>query len=169
MQDPKIGREILPIPDQAYQGYTPVDARDAAAPRQSMLHASEGSPNVVIVLVDDMGFGIPSAFGGCVNMPTTDRLAESGLRYNQFHTTALCSPTRQALLTGRNHHSSGFGSINGICDQLAGQQRNATEYLRNYRRNLEIEWLQHSRIWENAPDSTLGNQHLGAIRSVAGG
>ena len=119
-QDTKIGREILPIPDRPYQGYTPIDARDAPRPQQPMLHAPENAPNVVIVLIDDMGFGIPSAFGGCVDMPTTDRLAKNGLRYNQFHTTALCSPTRQALLTGRNHHSSGFGSITEFATSWPG-------------------------------------------------
>src|SRR5262252_992841 len=76
-----------------------------------MLHAPEGAPNVVIVLVDDMGFGIPSGFGGCVDMPTTERLAKGGLRYNHMHTTALCSPTRAALLTVRNHHSVNMGVI----------------------------------------------------------
>jgi arylsulfatase A-like enzyme len=106
-----IGREILPIPDRPYQGYTPIDARSGGMPEQTLLNAPQGAPNIVIVLIDDMGFGIPSAFGGCVDMPTSDRLAETGLRYNQFHTTALCSPTRQAILTGRNHHSSGMGSI----------------------------------------------------------
>ena len=110
-QNVKIGREILPIPDQAFRGPVPFDARDAQAPVQPMLHAPEGAPNVVIVLLDDMGFGIPSAFGGCVEMPTTERLAKGGLRYNQMHTTALCSPTRAALLTGRNHHSVNMGVI----------------------------------------------------------
>src|SRR5262245_49874825 len=110
-QDPKVGREILPIPDPPYQGAVPFDARMASAPPQPMLHAPEGAPNVVIVLLDDMGFGIPSAFGGFVEMPTTDRLARSGLRYNHMHTTALCSPTRAALLTGRNHHSVNMGVI----------------------------------------------------------
>jgi arylsulfatase A-like enzyme len=110
-QDPKVGREILPIPDQPYRGPVPFDARTSAPPPQPMLHAPEGAPNVVIVLIDDMGFGIPSAFGGCVEMPTTERLAKGGLRYNHFHTTALCSPTRAALLTGRNHHSVNMGVI----------------------------------------------------------
>ncbi|HEX4999985.1 MAG TPA: arylsulfatase [Terriglobia bacterium] len=110
-QDPKTGREILPIPDQPYMGAVPFDARTAAAPPQPTLHAPKGAPNVVLVLIDDMGFGIPSAFGGCVNMPTSDRLAKQGLRYNQMHTTALCSPTRAALLTGRNHHSVNMGVI----------------------------------------------------------
>src|SRR5215813_11061647 len=110
-QDVNIGREIIPIPDKPYSGPVPFDARDAEAPKQPMLSAPKGAPNVVIVLLDDMGFGIPSGFGGCVNMPTTERLAKSGLRYNHFHTTALCSPTRAALLTGRNHHTCGMASI----------------------------------------------------------
>src|SRR5215470_6055362 len=110
-QDVKIGREILPIPDQPYNGPVPFDARDADAPKQAMLSAPDGAPNVVIVLVDDMGFGIPSGFGGFVEMKTTERLAKGGLRYNHFHTTALCSPTRAALLTGRNHHSVNMGVI----------------------------------------------------------
>jgi arylsulfatase A-like enzyme len=110
-QDPKIGREILPIPDQPHHGPVPFDARTATAPPQPLLHAPEGAPNVVIVLIDDMGFGIPSAFGGCVEMPASERLAKRGLRYNQMHTTALCSPTRAALLTGRNHHSVNMGVI----------------------------------------------------------
>src|SRR5262249_17048783 len=110
-QDVKVGREILPIPDQPYRGAVPFDARTASAPQQPMLHAPEGVPNVVIVLLSDMGSGIPSAFGGCVDMPTTDRLAKNGLRYNHMHTTALCSPTRAALLTGRNHHSVNMGVI----------------------------------------------------------
>jgi arylsulfatase len=77
-QDVKVGREILPIPDQPHRGAVPFDARNAVAPTQAVLHAPKGAPNVVMVLVDDMGFGIPSAFGGCVNMPTTDRLAKDG-------------------------------------------------------------------------------------------
>ena len=71
----------------------------------------EGAPNVLLVLLDDAGFGQPSAFGGPVAAPTMTRVAEEGVRYNRFHVTALCSPTRAALLTGRNHHAVGFGSI----------------------------------------------------------
>src|SRR3954470_2408786 len=69
----------------------------------------EGAPNVLLVLIDDAGFGNPSAFGGPINTPNLTRLADGGLRYNRFHATALCSPTRAALLTGRNHHTVGFG------------------------------------------------------------
>ena len=84
------------------------------------MKAPAGAPNVVIVLIDDMGFGMSSAFGGPVNMPTVERLASQGLRYNQFHTTALCSPTRTALLSGRNHHMNNMGSITETATAFPG-------------------------------------------------
>jgi arylsulfatase A-like enzyme len=77
----------------------------------ALVKAPANAPNVLIVLIDDMGFGQSSAFRGPIHMPTVESLANSGLRYNEFHTTALCSPTRSALLSGRNHHMNNFGSI----------------------------------------------------------
>ena len=91
-----LPREVLPI-----RSDSPMDP----------ILPPKGAPNVVVVVIDDMGFGAPSAFGGPCRMPTADRLAAAGLRYSRFHVTALCSPTRQALLTGRNHHSVGMGTI----------------------------------------------------------
>src|SRR5213593_4512256 len=79
-----------------------------------------GAPNVLVILLDDVGFGASSAFGGPCQTPTAERLAANGLRYNRFHTTALCSPTRQALLTGRNHHSVGMGGITEIATSAPG-------------------------------------------------
>jgi len=76
--------------------------------------APEGVPNVLLILIDDMGFGQSSAFGGPINMPTVEALANEALRFNQFHTTALCSPTRTALLSGRNHHMNNMGGIRGL-------------------------------------------------------
>lgn len=105
------GREILPIPDVAKAGPAAVYAQDVQYVPAQLLRPPDGAPNVVIVLIDDMGFGAPSTFGGPINMPTLAQMATEGLTYNRFHTTALCSPTRQALLTGRNHHSVGMGSI----------------------------------------------------------
>lgn len=107
----KADRTVLPIPEPDYPRSTVLDARDATPPPRFEVKAPEGAPNVLIVLVDDMGFGMPSAFGGPVRMPAADRLASQGLRFNQFHTTALCSPTRTALLSGRNHHMNNMGSI----------------------------------------------------------
>ena len=90
---------------------TVFDARDATLPARFEVKAPTGAPNVLIVLIDDMGFGMSEAFGGPIHMPTATRLTNNGLRYNQFHTTALCSPTRAALMSGRNHHMTNFGSI----------------------------------------------------------
>ena len=104
-------RTSLPIREPDVPRSTVVDVRDAQAPPRFEVKAPEGAPNVLIVLIDDMGFGQSSTFGGPLNMPTLERLANNGLRYNQFHTTALSSPTRAALLTGRNHHTNNTGSI----------------------------------------------------------
>jgi arylsulfatase len=116
------GREVLPIPDRPYTGLVTYDAKDpdTAFPPIEPLLPPAGAPNVLIVLLDDVGFGASSAFGGPCRTPTADRLAAGGLRYNRFHTTALCAPTRQALLTGRNHHSVGMGSITETATSAPG-------------------------------------------------
>jgi arylsulfatase A-like enzyme len=115
-------REVLPIPDRAYQGLITYDAKDpdSSFPAIEPLRPPPGAPNVLVILIDDCGFGASSAFGGPIATPTFDRLAENGLKYNRFHTTALCSPTRQALLTGRNHHSVGMGGITEIATSAPG-------------------------------------------------
>lgn len=96
-----LDRTVLPIPEPQHAPIKQLDVRKAKAPPRFEVRAPKGAPNVVIVLLDDMGFGQPSTFGGGIAMPTLDRLASEGLRYNNFHTAALCSPTRAALLTGR--------------------------------------------------------------------
>ena len=119
-QNPSIGREILPIPDLPVRAEPALHAKDASAPPITPLRPPKGAPNVLIVLIDDMGFGATSAFGGPCEMPTFERLADGGLTYNRFHTTALCSPTRQALLTGRNHHSAEMGSVGEVATSMPG-------------------------------------------------
>ncbi|HEX5703578.1 MAG TPA: arylsulfatase [Pyrinomonadaceae bacterium] len=104
-------RTILPIPHPMIPKLTTQDVREAQTPARFQVKAPDGAPNVLIVLIDDMGFGMSDAFGGPVRMPTATRLAATGLKYNQFHTTALCSPTRAALMSGRNHHVVNFGAI----------------------------------------------------------
>src|SRR5512137_84397 len=118
----KIQREILPIPDIPHVGVTTYDAKDPDTkyPPIEPLRPPKGAPNVLIVLIDDTGFGASSAFGGPVHMPTAERLAAEGLKYNRFHTCALCSPTRQALLTGRNHHTVGMGGITEMATSAPG-------------------------------------------------
>ena len=115
-----LDRTVLPIPEPDYPHETELDARKATPPPRFEVKAPEGAPNVLIVLVDDMGFGMPSAFGGPIHMPTADRLAQAGLRYNQFHTTAVCSPTRTALLSGRNHHMNNMGGITETATAFPG-------------------------------------------------
>jgi arylsulfatase len=119
-QGAALDRTVLPIAEPNYPHSTVLDARDAKPPPRFEVKAPAGAPNVLMVLVDDMGFGMPSAFGGPVHMPTADRLAAEGLRYNEFHTTALCSPTRTALLTGRNHHTGNMGSITETATAFPG-------------------------------------------------
>lgn len=113
---------MLPIPDRPSPGLTTYDAKDpdTAFPPIEPLLPPEGAPNVLVILLDDVGFGASSAFGGPCSTPTAERLAAGGLRYNRFHTTALCAPTRQALLTGRNHHSVGMGSITETATSAPG-------------------------------------------------
>jgi arylsulfatase len=116
----KLDRTTLPIPEPDYPHSTVLDARDATPPPRFQITAPEGAPNVIIVLIDDMGFGMSSSFGGPIHMPTAESLAAQGLRYNQFHTTALCSPTRTALLSGRNHHMNNMGGITEIATAFPG-------------------------------------------------
>ncbi|HEY4367127.1 MAG TPA: arylsulfatase [Steroidobacteraceae bacterium] len=123
-QDPGsiLSRDILPIPDRPHVGLTTYDAKnpDTKYPPIVSLRPPRGAPNVLIVLIDDVGFGASSAFGGPCHTPNAERLAKSGLKLNRFHTTALCSPTRQALLTGRNHHSVGMGAITEMATSAPG-------------------------------------------------
>lgn len=117
-----LDRTKLPIEAPVAAPITELDARDATAPPAFSIDAPAGAPNVVIVLIDDIGFGTAECFGGAISTPTLNRLAENGLRYNQFHTTALCSPTRMAILTGRNHHSANAGSVMEVATAFPGNQ-----------------------------------------------
>ncbi len=114
-------RTILPIPPPKIAESTIMDANDAQPPARFEVKAPDGAPNVLIILIDDMGFGMSDSFGGPIHMPNATRLANNGLRYNQFHTTALCSPTRAALMSGRNHHVNNFGSIAESATAFPGQ------------------------------------------------
>jgi arylsulfatase len=104
-------RTVLPIPPAPFKGKIERTAKDSTPDFPKQVEAPEGAPNVLLILTDDVGFGASSTFGGPIQTPTLQRLADSGLRYNMFHTTALCSPTRAALITGRNHHSVASGVI----------------------------------------------------------
>jgi arylsulfatase A-like enzyme len=106
-----IDGHVLPPPPQAFGGQIDLNAAQSKAYWPARVVPPKGAPNVLLILTDDVGFGAPSTFGGVIPTPALDRIAAAGLRYTNFHTTSLCSPTRAALITGRNHHSVGFGVI----------------------------------------------------------
>src|SRR5215468_2036566 len=110
-KSPTGGSPILPVPDAPFGGVIGRKASESKSAFPKGVTAPKGAPNVLLIMTDDTGFGAASTFGGPVPTPNFDRVANSGLKYNQFHTTALCSPTRAALLTGRNHHTCGMASI----------------------------------------------------------
>jgi arylsulfatase A-like enzyme len=118
----EASRAILPIPARPYAGVTTYDAKDpdTSFPPIEPIRPPAGAPNVLLILIDDAGFGSNSAFGGAPQTPTFERLAADGLKYTRFHTTALCSPTRAALLSGRNHHTVGMGGITEIATSAPG-------------------------------------------------
>jgi arylsulfatase A-like enzyme len=117
-----MDRSILPIQPPPHEHVTTIDARDAEKPEPFNIEAPDGAPNIVIVLIDDIGFGATSTFGGAISTPTFDKLADNGLRFNRFHTTALCSPTRASLLSGRNHHNMNVGSVMEVATGFYGNQ-----------------------------------------------
>ncbi|HEY2350227.1 MAG TPA: sulfatase-like hydrolase/transferase, partial [Puia sp.] len=106
-----ISGKQLPAPDPKFGGEIRDNALQSKAWWAPRIVPPKGAPNVLLILVDDAGYGVTSTFGGVIPTPTLDRLSKAGLRYTQFHSTALCSPTRAALITGRNHHSAGFGVV----------------------------------------------------------
>jgi arylsulfatase len=115
-----LDRTVLPIRETYYPASNELDARNAKAPSRFEVTAPKGAPNVVVILIDDQGFGVPSAFGGPAYEPVLERMAKNGLRYNNFNTTALCSPTRTAILTGYNHHSNNAGAIMEMATAFPG-------------------------------------------------
>ena len=157
-----VQRGVLPIPHVQPIGLTAYDAKDpkVAYPPIVPLRPPAGAPNVLVILVDDCGFGAPSTFGGPCATPTAERLAASGLKFNRFHTTALCSPTRPALLTGRNHHTVGMGADHRARDLVTRQQLVATRLRRAVGRDAEAQRLFSTAqfgkchevpVWETSP------------------
>ena len=106
-----VDGKYLPAPPAPFRGEINLSAEHSKPCWQPTVVAPKGAPNILLILTDDQGYGVSSTFGGVIPTPALDRVAKAGLRYAQFHTTALCSPTRAALITGRNHHSVGFGVI----------------------------------------------------------
>ena len=110
----------LPAPDPAFGGVIKEDAKDSKPYWPPRVVPPKGAPNVLLIMTDDQGYGVTSTFGGVIPTPALDRIAKAGLRYTQFHSTALCSPTRAAVISGRNHHSMGFGVISEMATGYPG-------------------------------------------------
>src|SRR5215469_11460228 len=106
-----VQAQVLPQAEPPFMGKIGRTVKDSTPDFPKEVEAPKGAPNILLILTDDVGFGASSTFGGPIQTPTFQRLADSGLRYNVYHTTALCSPTRAALITGRNHHSVASGVI----------------------------------------------------------
>jgi arylsulfatase A-like enzyme len=154
-------RTVLPIPSPPRTGLITYDAKDPDThyPPIQQLRPPAGAPNVLIVLIDDAGFGSSSAFGGPCQTPNAEKLASEGLQFNRFHTTALCSPTRQALLTGRNHHSAGMGGITEIATAAPGYNSILPNTMSPLARTLKLNGYSTAQfgkchevpVWETSP------------------
>src|SRR5579872_2496768 len=157
----KISRHTLPVPNLPRVGLTTYDAKDPETkyPPIQDLRPPEGAPNVLVILIDDVGFGASSPFGGPCQTPNFEKLAANGLKYNRFHTTALCSPTRQALLTGRNHHSAGMGGITEIATSAPGYSSILPNTISPLARTLKLNGCSTSQfgkchevpVWQTSP------------------
>ena len=168
-------RSVLPIPDREHVGVTTYDAKspDTSFPPIEPLRPPEGAPNILIVLLDDAGFGSSSAFGGPCQTPTFERLAANGLKYNRFHTTALCSPTRQALLTGRNHHAVGMGGITEIATSAPGYSSIRPKTAAPLAETLKLNGYSTAQfgkchevpVWETSPLGPFDGGHPAAAAS----
>ncbi len=106
-----LAQEVLPRPEPPFHGTIGRTVKDSKPDFPKEVQAPKGAPNILLIMTDDVGFAASSPFGGPIPTPTLGRLAANGLRYTQFHTTALCSPTRAALITGRNHHTNATGVV----------------------------------------------------------
>ena len=149
----------IPRPTPPFEGRIGTNIADSEGVPLQAPGAPDGAPNVVLIMLDDVGFGAPSTFGGPVPMPTVDRVAAGGLRYNRFHTTALCSPTRASLLTGRNHHAVHMGGITEISNSFPGydsaiprESATVAEILRNHGYSTGCFGKWHlTPSWEQSP------------------
>jgi hypothetical protein len=157
----KKHRSHLPIATAERSGFMAYDAKDPDSkfPPIEQLRPPKGAPNVLIILIDDAGFGSASAFGGPCLTPSAEKLAAGGLKYNRFHTTALCSPSRQALLTGRNHHSAGMGGITEIATGAPGYNSVLPNTISPLARTLKLNGYSTAQfgkchevpVWETSP------------------
>ena len=163
----QVDRTELPVKAPWYPPITTLDARDAKAPPVFEVEAPKDAPNVVVILLDDLGFGGTSATGSVLQTPHFDKLASQGLLYNQFHTTALCSPTRQALKTGRNHHSANQAKIAEVATSFPGATGMLPNDVAGVGEMLRLNGYSTARLRQVARDGGVGDQPLRAPDPVA--
>ena len=162
-----IDGKYLPPPPAPFGGTINLGATDSKPYWPPTVVPPKGAPNVLLIMTDDQGYGISSTFGGVIPTPTLDEVAKTGLRYTEFHSTALCSPTRAALITGRNHHSVGFGVITEQSTGLPGLRlrHRAGECHRRY--DPEAERLRHVVVRQGPQHPELSIQSVWTLRPMA--
>ena len=162
-------RSHLPIPTPERTGLITYDARDPDTkfPPIEQLRPPRGAPNVLLILIDDAGFGSNTAFGGPCQTPNLEKLAAGGLKYNRFHTTALCSPTRAALLTGRNHHSTCMGGITEIATGAPGYSSVLPNTISPLARTLRLNGYSTRAVRQMPRSAGVGDEPGRTVRRVA--
>jgi arylsulfatase len=127
----------------------------------------KGAPNVLLIMTDDQGFGAASTFGGVIPTPTMDRIAKAGLRYTNFHSTSLCSPTRAAIITGRNHHSVGFGVVGEVATGFPGLRFDHPDRERYRRHDPERKRVRNGMVRQGPQHALLSVESGGTVQSMA--
>ena len=159
--------EVLPEPEAAFKGKISQTLKDSTPDFPKGVEAPAGAPNVLLILTDDVGFGASSTFGGPIQTPNFQRLADSGLRYTKYHTTALCSPTRAALITGRNHHSVASGSITEFATGYPGYNSLVPKSAGSVGAVLKDNGYNNVMVRQNAQCAGLDVEPGRPVRSVA--
>lgn len=149
--------DVLPRPEAPFKGHVAFRAQDSTPDWPTPVTAPAGAPNIILILLDDVGFGATSTFGGPVQTPDLDRLAAQGLRYNRFHVTAICSPTRAALLSGRNQHRLGAGTITTYAAGYPGYNANWRRDAATIAQVLSLNGYSTAAFgkWHNAPVKSI--------------
>ena len=164
-----IDGKQLPPPPMPFGGVIKETATDSKPWWPPRVVPPKGAPNVLLIMTDDQGYGVSGTFGGVIPTPALDRIAKAGLRYTQFHSTALCSPTRAALITGRNHHSVGFGVIGELSTGYPGYDSVIGTGERHHRQDPQGQRLRHVVVWQEPQHAGLSIQRCRALRPMAVG
>ena len=164
-----IDGRYLPPPPQKFQGEINLNAAQSKPAWPARVVPPKGAPNILLIMTDDLGFAAPSTFGGVIPTPTLDRIAANGLRYTNFHSTALCSPTRAALITGRNHHSVGFGVVSEAASGYPGYNSVIGKDSTTIGRILLENGYRTSWFGKNHNTPTYQASQAGAVQPMADG